>query len=54
MTPFDEQFLIDRLRTWMTDPDRRQANVAFTAGLERQLAYLIEDAERRAVGRERQ
>ena len=33
----------------MTDPNRLQANVAFTAGLERQLAYLIEDAERRAI-----
>ena len=36
---------ITRIRTWMDERPRRKANVAFTDGILRQMAYLIEDAE---------
>ena len=36
-----------RVLSWMQDPLRKPANVAFTEGDERQAAYLIELAEDR-------
>ena len=32
------------LRTWLFDPHRKRAELAFTAGFERQLAYILQDA----------
>lgn len=37
----------DRVIAWMRDPERKPANIQFTAGSERQIAYAFEDAMRR-------
>lgn len=34
----------DRVTAWMRDPNRKSANLAFTAGPERQIAYYFEMA----------
>jgi len=38
---------LDRVLAWLREAPRRPAQQAFTAGAERQVAYLIEEAERR-------
>jgi hypothetical protein len=42
-----ELALIDRMQKWAYTYPRKPAEAAFTAGLERQIAYMIEDAEAR-------
>lgn len=42
-TPPDSGFDYKRVRAWMTHPDRKPANLAFTSGENRNAAYLIED-----------
>jgi len=42
MTPTNT--LVERIAVWLRESPRRPANIAFTAGDERQIAYHIEDA----------
>lgn len=42
----------ERLLSWLNDPNRRPANLAFTAGEERQVAYWMEMAMNEAVKNE--
>ncbi len=37
----------DRMTAWISDPNREPANQAFTKGPERQIAYAIEDLQRK-------
>lgn len=37
----------ERMKAWLAETPRRQANIAFTAGAERTIANLVEDIERR-------
>lgn len=39
----------ERLLSWLNDPNRKPANVAFTAGEERQVAYWMEMAMNEVV-----
>jgi len=39
----------ERLLSWLNDPNRRPANLAFTAGEERQVAYWMEMAINEAL-----
>ena len=45
-TPYDPNRHCDAIRVieWIDNPDRKRANEAFTAGLERQIAYRFEAA----------
>lgn len=42
----------ERLLSWLNDPNRKPANLAFTAGEERQVAYWMEMAMNEAVKNE--
>lgn len=46
ITKFDPRMHADagRVLAWLSDKNRKPANLAFTDGLERQLAYRFEDA----------
>lgn len=37
-------FDYERFLAWLKDPDRKPANMAFTAGIERDAAYAVEDS----------
>lgn len=37
-----KEFALQRILDWIDDPGRKPADIAFTAGLERQIAYRFE------------